>query len=75
MCQDTPVGRLPLTITESLILMVLAYLDPGSGSMLIQAVLAGMLTLPFFLRSQIGQLVRRIRRPEAQENVSTDDSQ
>ena len=55
--------------------MVLAYLDPGAGSMLIQAFLAGMLAIPFFLRSQIAQLMRRMRRPEAQENVDTDDSQ
>lgn len=42
--------------------MVFAYLDPGAGSLLIQAVLAGMLAIPFFLRSHIGNLVRRVRR-------------
>ena len=28
--------------------MLFAYIDPGAGSMLIQAVLAGLLAVPFF---------------------------
>lgn len=55
--------------------MVLAYLDPGAGSMLIQAFLAGILAVPFFLRSQIAQVVRRFRRSEPQEAASPDDRQ
>ena len=53
--------------------MVLAYLDPGAGSMLIQALLAGVLAVPFLLRSRLAQVVRRFRHAEPQENASTND--
>jgi hypothetical protein len=32
----------------------LAYIDPGSGSMLLQVLLAGALAIPFFFRRLIG---------------------
>ena len=41
--------------------MVLIYIDPGAGSLLIQALLAGALTLPFVLRTKISGLWRRWR--------------
>lgn len=41
--------------------MIFAYIDPGAGSMLIQAVIAGALVVPFFLRTQIRMVVDRIR--------------
>ena len=41
--------------------MFLAYLDPGTGSLMIQAILAGALAVPFFFRSHIGAAVRWIR--------------
>lgn len=44
--------------------MLLAYIDPGAGSMVIQAVIAGVLAIPFFFRSQISRLLDR-KRPEA----------
>lgn len=48
---------------------ILAYIDPGSGSMLLQMLLAGALSIPFFFRRSIGGLVNRLRggtgRPEA----------
>lgn len=40
---------------------LLAYIDPGSGSMLIQVVIAGILAVPFFFRRTIGDGWRRIR--------------
>ncbi len=40
---------------------LLAYIDPGSGSMLIQVILAGVLAVPFFFRRTIGDLWHRIR--------------
>lgn len=40
---------------------VLAYIDPGSGSMLIQVILAGVLAVPFFFRRTIGDLWHRLR--------------
>jgi hypothetical protein len=41
--------------------MVFAYLDPGAGSVVIQAILAAAVAIPFFLRSQVGALVARLR--------------
>jgi len=41
--------------------VVLAYIDPGSGSLLIQALIAGLVAAPFVLRQQIARLVRRMR--------------
>jgi hypothetical protein len=41
--------------------MTFGYIDPGQGSILIQAVLAGLLAVPFILRSQIAGVVSRVR--------------
>ena len=46
-------------------LQVLAYIDPGSGSLIIQAVIATVVAVPFFLRHQIGRLVRTLRGDKA----------
>ena len=40
---------------------LLAYIDPGSGSLFIQAVIATILVAPFFLRTQIRKGIDRIR--------------
>ncbi len=40
---------------------ILAYIDPGSGSLLLQALVAGLLAIPFFFRRTIGGFVHRIR--------------
>ena len=40
---------------------LLAYIDPGSGSMLLQVILAGILAVPFFFRRTIGDTWRKIR--------------
>jgi hypothetical protein len=40
---------------------LLAYIDPGSGSLFIQAVIATVLVVPFVLRSQIRKGVSRLR--------------
>ena len=39
----------------------LIYIDPGAGSMVIQAVLATALAIPFFFRTQISRVVQRFR--------------
>ena len=39
----------------------LAYIDPGSGSMLLQVILAGILAVPFFFRRFITDGWNRIR--------------
>jgi hypothetical protein len=40
---------------------LLAYIDPGSGSLFIQAVIASALVVPFLLRSRIRSGVARFR--------------
>lgn len=55
--------------------MPFGYIDPGSGSMLIQVVLAGLLAVPFFFRRVIGDTWHRIRgerSDQAAEPMSTD---
>jgi ABC-type branched-subunit amino acid transport system permease subunit len=42
----------------------LAYIDPGSGSLIIQAVIATIVAIPFFFRQQIGRVLRAVRRGE-----------
>jgi len=57
---------------------LLAYIDPGSGSLIIQAVIATIVAVPFFFRQQIGRFVRTVRRtdtpPACQESGDTPDS-
>ena len=36
---------------------VLAYIDPGSGSLIIQALIASVVAIPFFFRQQIARLL------------------
>jgi hypothetical protein len=43
----------------------LAYIDPGSGSMLLQVILAGVLAVPFFFRRAIGDAWHRLRGDRA----------
>lgn len=40
---------------------LLAYIDPGSGSMLLQVLLASALAVPFFFRRVIGDAWHRIQ--------------
>ena len=40
---------------------LLAYIDPGAGSLFIQAVIATILVAPFFLRMQIRRGIDRLR--------------
>ena len=46
---------------------LVAYIDPGSGSLIIQAVIAGVVAVPFFMRQQIGRFMRTLRRGGATE--------
>jgi hypothetical protein len=41
----------------------LAYIDPGAGSLFIQAAIASIVAVPFFLRHQIRRFIDLIRRP------------
>jgi hypothetical protein len=41
--------------------LILAYIDPGSGSLIIQVVIASLVAIPIFFRTQIGRLVHLAR--------------
>jgi hypothetical protein len=51
--------------------MIFAYIDPGAGSLLLQALIAGALVIPYFFRQQIGRVVRRIRGDKADDAATT----
>jgi hypothetical protein len=54
--------------------MILLYIDPGAGSMVIQALLAGLLAVPFFFRTQIGRIVQAIRGRRDESKVEDSSS-
>jgi len=41
--------------------LVFAYIDPGSGSLVIQALIAGLVAIPIFFRRHIARAVNAIR--------------
>lgn len=47
--------------------MIFAYIDPGAGSLLLQAMLAGVLAVPFFLRAHARRLWSRLRGTGGEE--------
>ena len=48
-----------------------AYIDPGSGSLIIQAVIATIVAIPFFFRQQIGRVLRMVRRDGSADETAT----
>jgi hypothetical protein len=40
----------------------LLYIDPGAGSLIVQATIAALLSIPYFLRRQIARAVRTFGR-------------
>ncbi len=53
---------------------VIAYIDPGSGSLIVQAVIATIVAVPFFFRQQIGRAVRTIRRGRGANSTNPEDA-
>jgi hypothetical protein len=47
--------------------MIFAYLDPGAGSMIFQALLATALAVPLFFRSKVSAIVRRVTGRQEEE--------
>jgi hypothetical protein len=41
--------------------VIILYIDPGAGSLLIQALIAAVVSVPFFFRNAIRKGVQRIR--------------
>jgi hypothetical protein len=53
---------------------LLAYIDPGSGSMLLQVILAGVFAVPFFFRRVISDTWHRVRGGRTErERVSSEE--
>jgi hypothetical protein len=50
---------------------LLAYIDPGSGSLIIQAVIATIVAVPILLRSQIARGIGAVRRMTGREEAAT----
>jgi len=56
---------------------LLAYIDPGTGSLIIQVVIATLVAIPIFFRTQIARVVHALRGPKedttpADDRASTD---
>jgi hypothetical protein len=51
---------------------VLLYLDPGTGSLMVQAAIAAILTVPFIFRIRTRALLRRLRRGPPAERLPDD---
>ncbi len=55
-------------------LVIFMYIDPGAGSMVIQAMLAAILAVPFFFRTQISRVVSRMRRMRSDSTEDASES-
>jgi hypothetical protein len=53
---------------------VFAYIDPGAGSLVIQAVIAAVVSIPFLFRSAIRSTLQRLRGTSARVG-ETDQAQ
>ena len=54
--------------------MPILYIDPGAGTMVIQAALAVLIAIPFFFRTQVTRALQRLRelRGRAHDESSTE---
>jgi len=50
---------------------VIAYIDPGSGSILLQVIIAGFLGVVAFFRGGIAALFRRGKKGNSEDNPSS----
>lgn len=51
--------------------LVFAYLDPGSGSLIIQGLIAGIIAVPVLFRNKISAMVRAVRGGSSDEIKET----
>jgi hypothetical protein len=49
----------------------LAYIDPGSGSLIIQAAIAAVVAVPLLFRHHLGRLLAAVRGRSASESPTT----
>ena len=54
--------------------VVLAYIDPGSGSLIIQVLIASLIAIPVFFRNQIARLTGITRRKNVDQPPADDGS-
>ncbi len=52
-------------------MFLVAYIDAGSGTMLLQVILAGVVAVPFFFRQAISNTWHRLRGEGSQDSPST----
>jgi len=48
--------------------MIFAYIDPNSGSLMIQAAIAMLVAVPFFFRRQLARAAKLIRPDRDQDS-------
>jgi hypothetical protein len=53
---------------------LLAYIDPSSGSLIIQAVIAAVIAIPVLLRSQVARALRVLRHSDNHGPSGEDDA-
>ena len=51
---------------------LIGYIDPGSGSLIIQAIIATVIAVPFFFRQQIARALGRVRHDPASTGQERD---
>lgn len=51
---------------------LLAYIDPGSGTLLLQVIVASALAVPFFFRRVIGDALHRFRGGRSSDDAQRD---
>jgi hypothetical protein len=54
--------------------MIFAYIDPGSGSLIIQAFIAGLVAIPIFFRAQLTRGVHAVKRAMGRGSESSPPS-
>lgn len=52
---------MPLLLVYLRAALAPAYIDPGTGSLIVQAIIAALVAAPLFFRAQISRAVRAIR--------------
>ena len=53
--------------------LIFAYIDPGSGSLVIQALIAGLVVVPIFFRRQISRIVSTLRGNDEQPETTAQE--
>jgi len=49
----------------------IAYIDPGAGSLIVQALIASIVAVPFFFRRQLGRAARTLGRVRVRSKESS----